>query len=144
MSDKTPSIQQIDKSEAEWRAELTPEQYHVCREKGTERPFTGRYHATKEDGIYRCTCCGAVLFDSAQKFDSGTGWPSFWQPASPDALGAQEDGSHGMVRTEVQCRRCGAHLGHVFPDGPRPTGLRYCINSVSLELESRGQDEVRD
>ncbi len=139
MSDETPSTQTIEKTEAEWRAELTPEQYHVCREKGTERPFTGRYHASKEDGIYRCSCCGAALFDGAQKFDSGTGWPSFWQPASPDAVGVEEDGTYGMVRTEVHCNRCGAHLGHVFPDGPRPSGLRYCINSVSLELEPRGE-----
>jgi peptide-methionine (R)-S-oxide reductase len=143
MNDKTPSTQAIEKTETEWREELTPEQYHVCREKGTERPFTGRYHASKEDGVYRCSCCGAALFDGGQKFDSGTGWPSFWQPALPDAVGTEEDSSYGTVRTEVHCNRCGAHLGHVFPDGPRPTGLRYCINSVSLELEPRGHDKER-
>ena len=143
MREKTPTTRTFDMPEIEWREKLTPEQYHVCREKGTERPFTGRYHASKEDGVYRCSCCGADLFDGAQKFDSGTGWPSFWQPASPDAVGIEQDGSLGMVRTEVHCNRCGAHLGHVFPDGPQPTGLRYCINSVSLELEPRGQDKDR-
>ncbi len=141
MSEQTPSIQTIDKTESQWRAELTPEQYRVCREKGTEPAFAGRYYATKDDGIYRCSCCGAELFDAAQKYDSGSGWPSFWQPASPNAVGAEEDGSYGMHRTEVHCNRCGAHLGHVFPDGPRPTGLRYCINSVSLALEPRGQGQ---
>jgi peptide-methionine (R)-S-oxide reductase len=129
MSDK------VEKSEAEWRAELTPEQYHVCREKGTERAFTGAYYANKEPGTYRCACCGSELFDSSAKFDSGTGWPSFYQPANPVAVGAEEDRSHGMIRNEVHCSRCGAHLGHVFPDGPRPTGLRYCINSLSLAFE---------
>jgi peptide-methionine (R)-S-oxide reductase len=125
----------ITKSDAEWRAQLTPEQYHVCREHGTEPAFTGRYYATKEDGLYRCSCCGEVLFDAAQKFDSGTGWPSFWQPTRAEAVATATDTSHGMRRTEVHCHRCGAHLGHVFPDGPRPTGLRYCINSVSLAFE---------
>ncbi len=126
----------VDKSDAEWRAELTPERYQVCREKGTEPAFTGRYHASKERGLYTCGCCGEPLFSSEEKFDSGTGWPSFWQPTEPNAIATQEDGSHGMRRTEVHCRSCGAHLGHVFPDGPRPTGLRYCINSVSLEFAS--------
>jgi peptide-methionine (R)-S-oxide reductase len=127
--------EKIEKTDADWRAELTPEQYRVCREKGTETAFTGKYHAHKEDGRYRCGCCGAELFRSAEKYDSGSGWPSFWQPAAEAAVGTEEDRSLGMRRTEVHCSHCGAHLGHVFPDGPRPTGLRYCINSVSLEFE---------
>lgn len=127
--------EKIEKTDAEWRAELSPEQYHVCRERGTERPFTGAYYANKEPGTYRCACCGAELFDSDTKFESGTGWPSFWQPADEQAVATEEDRAYGMVRTEVHCRRCGAHLGHVFPDGPRPSGLRYCINSVSLAFE---------
>ncbi len=125
----------IEKTEAEWREVLTPEQYQVCRQKGTERPFTGRYHDFKGAGLFRCSCCGEPLFRSGDKFDSGTGWPSFFQPIDPNAVATEEDTSHGMRRTEALCRRCGAHLGHVFPDGPRPTGLRYCINSVSLELD---------
>lgn len=129
----------IDKPEAQWREELSPEQYHVCREHGTERPFSGKYYAYKEDGVYRCSCCGADLFDSAHKFDSGTGWPSFWQPLTQEVLGSTEDLSHGMRRVEVHCRQCGAHLGHVFPDGPRPTGLRYCINSVSLDFNPKAR-----
>jgi peptide-methionine (R)-S-oxide reductase len=129
MSDK------IEKSDAEWHAELSPEQYRVCREKGTEPAFSGKYYALKDQGIYRCSCCGAELFGADSKYDSGTGWPSFWQPRSPGVVATEEDLSHGMVRTEVHCSRCGAHLGHVFPDGPRPTGQRYCINSVSLEFE---------
>jgi len=131
---------QIDKTDAEWRDKLTPEQYRVCREKGTEPPFTGRYHAFKEAGLYRCSCCGEPLFRSDEKFDSGTGWPSFWESVGEDAVATQEDNSHGMRRTEVQCANCGAHLGHVFPDGPRPTGLRYCINSVSLDFESGSEN----
>ncbi|NEV63376.1 peptide-methionine (R)-S-oxide reductase MsrB [Thiorhodococcus minor] len=124
-----------EKSDAEWRAELTPEQYHVCREKGTEPAFTGQYHDLKSPGLYRCSCCGDPLFSSEEKFDSGSGWPSFWEPVDSGVVETEEDRSHGMHRTEVHCKSCGAHLGHVFPDGPRPTGLRYCINSVSLAFE---------
>jgi peptide-methionine (R)-S-oxide reductase len=125
----------IEKSDAQWRSELTPERYRVCREKGTEPAFTGLYHVHKAAGVYRCGCCGEPLFRSDAKFDSGTGWPSFWQPADPAAIGTEEDTSHGMRRVEAHCGACGAHLGHVFPDGPRPTGLRYCINSASLDFE---------
>ncbi len=125
----------IAKSEDEWRRELTPEQYRVTRAKGTERPFTGAYWDTDEPGIYRCVCCGAPLFGADEKFDAGCGWPSFSAPLAAAQIDEAEDSSHGMQRTEVTCGQCGAHLGHVFPDGPRPTGLRYCINSASLRLE---------
>jgi peptide-methionine (R)-S-oxide reductase len=126
---------EIHKSDAEWREQLSPEQYQVCRQRGTERPFTGAYWDSKAHGSFHCVCCGERLFSSEHKFDSGTGWPSFWQPASEQAVASEEDRSHGMVRMEVQCSKCGAHLGHVFPDGPPPTGLRYCINSVALRLQ---------
>jgi peptide-methionine (R)-S-oxide reductase len=122
------------------RQKLSPEQFHVCREKGTERAFTGKYWDCKHDGEYHCVCCGQTLFDSATKYDSGSGWPSFWQPFNDGAIKENVDVAHGMVRTEVVCSRCQSHLGHVFPDGPRPTGLRYCINSASLDLVERSAD----
>ena len=126
-----------EKTDADWQAELTPEEFQVARKHGTERAFTGKYWDNKDPGIYRCTCCGAELFDSQTKYDSGTGWPSFWAPLKPENIGETEDRNLGMRRVEVHCNRCGAHLGHVFPDGPKPTGLRYCINSASLKLEKK-------
>ncbi|HET8606943.1 MAG TPA: peptide-methionine (R)-S-oxide reductase MsrB [Gaiellaceae bacterium] len=128
----------IEKTDAEWRAELSPEQYRVLRHKGTEAPFSGEYDYTFEPGTYRCAGCGAELFDSGAKYDSGCGWPAFTAPAGEDALEEETDASHGMVRTEVLCAACGGHLGHVFPDGPREAGgLRYCINSAALKHEQR-------
>lgn len=128
----------VEKSEQQWRDELTPEQYEVLRRAGTEPPFSGAYTYSKESGVYRCAACDAQLFDSDTKFDSGTGWPSFTEPAAAEAVELREDRSLGMTRTEVLCRRCGSHLGHVFDDGPRPTGQRYCINSLALDLEPSG------
>lgn len=130
-------MEKVRKTEEEWRKQLTPEQYHVARQKGTEPAFTGKYWDNHEDGTYRCVCCGAELFDSAAKFESGTGWPSFSAPLDPTKVRTETDASHGMRRVEALCAQCDAHLGHVFPDGPRPTGTRFCMNSASLDFKKK-------
>lgn len=129
----------IEKTPQEWKEVLTPDQFEVCINKGTEPPFSGEYYKNKEKGTYKCVCCGESLFTSETKYDSGSGWPSFWQPLSDEKIEYISENAYGMVRTEVNCKKCGAHLGHVFDDGPKPTNLRYCINSISLDLEKKDE-----
>lgn len=131
------SDETVSKTDEEWQKILTPEQYRICRKKDTERPFTGKYNDCKENGMYKCSCCGNELFDSNSKFESGTGWPSFFKPINDENIKCESDADYGMIRTEVMCKKCGAHLGHVFDDGPQPTNLRFCINSVSLNLDKK-------
>ncbi len=131
----------ITKTDDQWRQELTPDQFRILRQKGTERPFTGPYNTLKDEGVFTCAGCGETLFDSRTKYDSGSGWPSFYQPASPGAVHEHHDVTHGMKRMEITCAKCGGHLGHVFPDGPRPTGQRYCINSASLGFKPKAPEK---
>jgi peptide-methionine (R)-S-oxide reductase len=130
-------MDRVTKTEAQWQQELSPEAYQITRQCSTERPFSGKYWDLHDQGTYNCVCCGTSLFDSDAKFNSGTGWPSFWQPVANEHIEEVKDSSHGMIRTEIRCRRCGAHLGHVFEDGPKPTGLRYCLNSAALDFKPR-------